>query len=45
MVVNPSLCTPDFSKDYLHLDEGVIITKLRTGTHNLYIEADRLFEV
>ena len=41
LLVNPSLITPDFSKQYLLEHERAIITKMRTGTHYLAIEKGR----
>ena len=40
VTVNPSLCTPDILEDLLEY-ERVIITRLRTGSHNLYVETGR----
>ena len=40
VIINPLFCTPAYSDDLLEY-ERVIITRLRTGSHNLYIETGR----
>ena len=40
LIVNPLLCTPEYAADILEY-ERVTITKLRTGSHNLYVETGR----
>ena len=40
LTINPLLCTPDISENLLEY-ERIIITKLRTGTHNLLVETGR----
>ena len=40
LIINPLLSTPNCSMDLLEY-ERIIITKLRTGTHNLFVEAGR----
>ena len=44
LTVNPQLCTPNISVHLLE-HERIIITKLRTGTHHLYIETGRFKRV
>ena len=40
VIINPLFCKPDYADDLLEY-ERVIITRIRTGSHNLYIETGR----